>query len=770
MSADEKPIKRIPYEQLTSLAEGADVLSLDVVSRRGSNDEAAVAQRHRADDDSFELLELSGILMNAENIPHVGNNLDTCSVKSQSCVKDNFEYQKTETGNQVMDDKEYPPFSKVFDLGTIPKVSSCLIQQTPVKDMIRKLEQPSIPPKPSISPKPATTAKKEPTLMVRGLIVPVAVHALHLRVKDELKIVTATKRLKFDEADEIRMMEAELAERSKERRINKEKEELAKQTARPMLYDSNSVYKVSEFDVHTRTSPSVPGSQDRIYSAINKEHRRQSSDPLFAQFSPIEEDRDFENTLRLNSQTLPAKYRRLGSLSELRSSTPERHGPAVVMFKPADRQQLIEAINLPLDYLSTSSRDLDDRDLYVYEAMQAGRSSRLPGSSSVTSLPMMYNTDMVHNQPRWGTSTHRHASSEDRVVKEEKLHQLQKEIEKRRRHLNDIITGKLDDACSAYTFCDFQQDCGAGAHFQQDGSAGPHWQQTGGSGLIKPIDYQINPEKYYVRNTEHGAEEDQMLFNGEDLREEFDPEGRAIYSSYDYLTHKSEHTTPMHIPLMMTEELNWLSKIAASDAVYQDEQLLAQYPPNVNKMIRGSLSDESFKQYPLNYGSSRDSGVSSGNMTGTEAYVYRGSDREQPSPSYEENYEYNHPTSVGLPPFVDRYPAIVPPGLYPECVISPKHELYSNASGYCMSQEVVKPSDELPPPYGSYEEHDRYLLRQGFRRKYSPVNTPSMPILDDVKSRSRNRLRDIGCRPLSDDFDKYFQAEGMSHLSKEIIL
>ena len=39
-------------------------------------------------------------------------------------------------------------------------------------------------------------------------------------------------------------------------------------------------------------------------------------------------------------------------------------------------------------------------------------------------------------------------------------------------------------------------------------------------------------------------------------------------------------------------------------------------------------------------------------------------------------------------------------------------------------------------------------------------HTPAMPLLDDVTKRSRSLLRAVGSRPLSDDFDKYFQAEG----------
>jgi hypothetical protein len=39
-------------------------------------------------------------------------------------------------------------------------------------------------------------------------------------------------------------------------------------------------------------------------------------------------------------------------------------------------------------------------------------------------------------------------------------------------------------------------------------------------------------------------------------------------------------------------------------------------------------------------------------------------------------------------------------------------------------------------------------------------HTPAMPILGDVTMRSRSLLRDIGSRPLSDDMEKYLNAQG----------
>ena len=51
----------------------------------------------------------------------------------------------------------------------------------------------------------------------------------------------------------------------------------------------------------------------------------------------------------------------------------------------------------------------------------------------------------------------------------------------------------------------------------------------------------------------------------------------------------------------------------------------------------------------------------------------------------------------------------------------------------------------------------RLYLQQQPQQKANQGGTPAMSILDDVTNRTRNLLRDIGSRPLSDDLDKYFQ-------------
>ena len=83
-------------------------------------------------------------------------------------------------------------------------------------------------------------------------------------------------------------------------------------------------------------------------------------------------------------------------------------------------------------------------------------------------------------------------------------------------------------------------------------------------------------------------------------------------------------------------------------------------------------------------------------------------------------------------------------------------EYLSNSPSYHLSQIYTQPRRGLGAARGGQGVNGG----QGGRARFAPVNTPPMPILDDVTSRSRNRLRDIGSRPLSDNFEKYFQAEG----------
>jgi hypothetical protein len=73
---------------------------------------------------------------------------------------------------------------------------------------------------------------------------------------------------------------------------------------------------------------------------------------------------------------------------------------------------------------------------------------------------------------------------------------------------------------------------------------------------------------------------------------------------------------------------------------------------------------------------------------------------------------------------------------------------------------TLKPSQEggVEPPSHS----DTTSLGRTDSETSPPTDpTPAMPILDDVTLRSRSLLRDIGSRPLSDDMEKYFYAEGM---------
>ena len=104
----------------------------------------------------------------------------------------------------------------------------------------------------------------------------------------------------------------------------------------------------------------------------------------------------------------------------------------------------------------------------------------------------------------------------------------------------------------------------------------------------------------------------------------------------------------------------------------------------------------------------------------------------------------------------------------------------SGTSGAVTIGDSHYPPGALPhyiDPLQLQQRHHQQLLQYGLGYPdYSPIHTdaetitppsdvtPAMPILDDVTKRSRNLLRDIGSRPLSDDMEKYFLAEGTVRL------
>ena len=204
------------------------------------------------------------------------------------------------------------------------------------------------------------------------------------RIKEELQIVTATRRMKLDEAEEIRWMEAALAEREKERVVKAKEEakeeerrkgtiqkrhaELQKQLAmeqhqenrsrRPSL-DAKKPNCTVERDDKSLTTVSLRSSPK--HSAA---HKRQNSDPMLAKLSPSEEEHDAA-TIELRRK-LSAEARRIIA-AEL-----ERYSPQSIKRTVASAgagRRLISGVSQPT---------ISDADLDLLYALAAGLRLSLP--------------------------------------------------------------------------------------------------------------------------------------------------------------------------------------------------------------------------------------------------------------------------------------------------------------------------------------------------------------------------------------------------------
>jgi len=751
----------IPSEELKSQVEDVRP-QLKIFSKAAELCETALKDQIQRHETSCQDVVTQDILVNLDSWQDsTWKNVEHGHKKLENMLFDS----RLENGSQISEIVKDSKINDTKDVSTVRSNKNIQMFNAPscVEEIFVQPAGKEIHLKPDKPPRPL---KKSQTLFIHGMVIPTSIHACHQRVKDELKIVTATKRLQIDELVEVRMMEVEMAKRAKFRKLSEQKEELnnllkAKLQQPASVKSSRHARDIADLSVsneaqkksNLRTSALQTISTQSKVSPMTKrkspkqQHKRQTSDPMFAKFSPIEEDRDIESILKFNSQTLPAKSGRMGSGADFYGSKPIRLGTSLLMNKMSDADN--GARSAP-KYLSMSSQGLDPD--YFQMNLPHGSDGRMPGSASVSSLPIMYKSDITQ-QPCGALSFGSYSlagAARDHAYKEKKLHQLQIEIEKRRRHLNDMLTGQCSDSLYAPP-CNVPPIIESPLHEPVN---------RGGNGVIKPIDYQINPEKYYVQRNK--PPNDHTKFADGGIEDGHVTNATTVYSSRDYLTHRSERSTPTHQQSGLNpDEFNWQPQIAGTDP-HHEEKVSLRHHPFVDT-LQYSESEESFMYCPANYcSSSRDSGVSSSSMVGTDAYAHKGSDREQPSPAFDDMRENYRPHS-GRSVAHDE-------GFYPSNIGAPRSvevyrqdDAYINSCFNAQSYPTRIPESNHPsnyaPMFNSYIDVYDYPIHAS-SYKYSPLRTPPMPILDDVQSRSRSRLRDIGCRPLSDNFEKYFQAEG----------
>ena len=387
----------------------------------------------------------------------------------------------------------------------------------------------------SIIDRPATTAirprgsaraqpaprREEETTTVRGIRVPVDVKFLKQRLKEEIQIVTASRRLRIDEQDEIRRMEMLLAQRERQRlaadaeaasaAAAKQRSSNGARADRTTL--ATQTKERGGFNATLNQNGATPGQQrvvspHALPSSRRVKHKRQISDPVVTKFSPIEEDRDVEHAMNAKMRADFDTVRRpeVRHVEATTRTVQTRNSPNVFVTQISKKP-------IPSSKLSTSlSRSSEV--LHDYSIVE--RDARLMNSQSESCLP-------VTTPPQCRTPTF-----EERRKKERRKNELQQEIDKRKRQLEEAmlmaeannVEPEVHDIC-----------------FQHVRAA-----DKAAAGIIKPIDYGPTEQEEYYSDLVYSEPNDEEL----------------SYSSTEYLAHKCErypraagpgHGHPAYVPV-----------------------------------------------------------------------------------------------------------------------------------------------------------------------------------------------------------------------------
>lgn len=655
-----------------------------------------------------------------------------------------------------------PPVSaKPFQNGSIP--TNSLPKHPPQvapKPKLPKIlsrrnskEPPPVPPKPrsrTSSTSSVTSQEAEDiinaieTVNICGIEVPLDVRSMKQRIKEEIQIATATRRLKIDEMEEVRIMERKLADREKIRRLRSEDEARKKAKHKQEEAKEKECIKKLEYEIKKQRDIERQLDKERMeaeskaladkyekaekdqaaimarnkYLAANNasltltkmspqasprrgKHRRQNSDPMLAKFSPIEE-RDIENDmsyrLGLEARKLSANLSRFSPQLNRRglrpgSATPP--GTGYTGFDYPDYHALMKGS------LLTSGRSKSSEILTMID-----KECMLGSSSSETNIPMSMSLQR--------SRTHHFPLEEDKLSKAEKRQQLQIEIEKRRKALEENARlrqeiQKLTEAAniSAYDFEETKSKYKQ--HVQHSGD----YTQTG---IIRPLN---NREAEHNRELMKRAE-----FSAKDYSDYTDMMQRSAvggktfpqpsYSSTEYIAHHHHR----------------------NDRVQHHPQQ-QQHPQSMKVVPDGSGGgDVYFLQPP-------------GECIG-EIYHIKGLN------AYDlemiEKLGYQH--AIGLKNTIQGFAGSRDSGMSsgsnmmdPYMPIKPDIDISAlpTTTNDSQSEASVTTTDTTPPS-----------LKDA---------TPAMPILDDVTIRSRSKLRQIGSRPLSDDLGQYLDVTGSNRIN-----
>ena len=522
--------------------------------------------------------------------------------------------------------------------------------------------------------KKASSGDTSPSITrVYNIEVPSEIRSLKQRLKEELQITTASRRLQIDELEELRKMEKRLEEMEKERKRSLERKYIPK--TKPMMKDASTGDSMERIlspekpeqkkqEARRRVTPPATTMTSRTSphtSPRRIRHKRQNSDPVISKFSPIEEARDFENelqeTVSTNTQTedLDAildnsafkPVRRVGTITppKIDASQQTDRSPESKQLSPSksldhsyEREMGFQSSKPPL---SKSSELLSGRNLETSPRLSLSQSELASGAAS--KAPMFYLSE-----------------EDERRRKEERREQLRIEIDKRKRQIE---------------------------YEQRQQVVGPSVLSNVHMGPYSPSQKPITPTSKSDK-VPTGIIRPLDDFEPIELEQDLDVTKRTRafphtnYSSSEYIAHKIVDRPER--------------RMDGQDALVQKREA-----PEKREYVNLDYTDGRLVSPHLHYGKteSKSAEAESSPASGTSSQIH-----------------YSAASKID-------------------------QRAHSDDRSDTTSKTPV--SDVASSP-------------------------PAMPILDDVTKRSRSLLRDIGSRPLSDDMDKYFQAEGSNFLNSYV--
>ena len=519
------------------------------------------------------------------------------------------------------------------------------------------------------------------TVDIFGLKIPCSKHYLHQRVKDEIKIVTATKRLRIDEAEEIRMMEAEMAVREKLRKARAQESSKATPKAANLEDTLVAPYQKAEPWSHLKkSSPTSSFSQD-LMNVLNDitelpllSERKQSlisSVSSLTSSSQSVDGVDSHNYIDVG----PSEYDFYGYYDVPQRNSRSRSSTSCYSDSYAAvraRKDTFETRSSQLIYAADDEEAIMESGVDFLTFGQRQSSYSLPGSRS-TSMSRSINSG-INEESYYNNFDYYNKYDPDydyivrlqkeEQLKQEKLTKLRIEIEKRKKHLQEIMPrshmAESWQGSNQYHFPPrpyYGMDMGW-VVADNYGNTMPYELEEC-PGIIKPIDYQIKSqasrqrmndyrempnERYYDYHQNYGPYYDHQRNEGDQsevrVEDQLMNSRRTPVDLSEILGMSSEQTargklnnqilksrSPAKSPSQLAQDQNKKSfnGKAVQSRMYHRQVHQHLHHPSMHGNGRKaehltadtSDSEESLLQYcPVTCGSSRDSGVSSGEVVG----------------------------------------------------------------------------------------------------------------------------------------------------------